>query len=283
MPGGESSTRESFCLWETLPILLGTILTSPHGDTKTGECVYEAFYIIMSGFEKYLHSVMSWSPMSHAILIIIQRLINIQILADKFTKRFADEVANTQFKPQRSHLFHTFILLVSVIQLLSSLCPPRRNRLILLSWRYLGFSWASGVVTIDGKPYPNGRNEESSSESISAYEVSHWCLTLFCIDRIALHHLQEYVSKDNAVKSYLCSRSWDTSVISTNSHIAEMFYNHLTPRIIILRLYKKYVLIGHPCSCDNSHAAHSSTQRCSTTQQRCKTVQLSATQLLQLN
>ena len=38
--------------------------------------------------------------------------------------------------------------------------------------RYLGFSWASGVVTIDGKPYPNGRNEESSSESISAYEVT---------------------------------------------------------------------------------------------------------------
>mmetsp|Transcript_31779 Transcript_31779/g.30301 ORF Transcript_31779/g.30301 Transcript_31779/m.30301 type:complete len:1026 (+) Transcript_31779:155-3232(+) len=36
---------------------------------------------------------------------------------------------------------------------------------------YLGFSWASGVVTIGGKPYPNGRNEESSSESISAYEA----------------------------------------------------------------------------------------------------------------
>lgn len=45
------------------------------------------------------------------------------------------------------------------------------------AWRhkdwYLGFSWASGVVTIEGKPYPNGRNEESSSESISAYEVSY--------------------------------------------------------------------------------------------------------------
>lgn len=27
------------------------------------------------------------------------------------------------------------------------------------------------MVTIDGKPYPNGRNEESSSESISAYEA----------------------------------------------------------------------------------------------------------------
>lgn len=36
---------------------------------------------------------------------------------------------------------------------------------------YLGFSWASGIVTINGIPYPNGRNQESSSEAISAYEA----------------------------------------------------------------------------------------------------------------
>lgn len=36
---------------------------------------------------------------------------------------------------------------------------------------YLGFSWASGIVTIQGNPYPNGRNQESSSEAISAYEA----------------------------------------------------------------------------------------------------------------
>ena len=36
---------------------------------------------------------------------------------------------------------------------------------------FLGFSWASGVVTIEGNPYPNGRNEESSSESIFGYEA----------------------------------------------------------------------------------------------------------------
>jgi len=43
------------------------------------------------------------------------------------------------------------------------------------TWRhkdwYLGFSWASGIVTIQGNPYPNGRNQESSSEAISAYEA----------------------------------------------------------------------------------------------------------------
>jgi endo-1,3(4)-beta-glucanase len=36
---------------------------------------------------------------------------------------------------------------------------------------YLGFSWASGIVTIGGIPYPNGRNQESSSEAIAAYEA----------------------------------------------------------------------------------------------------------------
>jgi hypothetical protein len=57
---------------------------------------------------------------------------------------------------------------------LDSSCSPYYRASISASFffRYLGFSWASGVVTIDGKPYPNGRNEESSSESISAYEVS---------------------------------------------------------------------------------------------------------------
>ena len=39
------------------------------------------------------------------------------------------------------------------------------------SLRFVGFSWASGIVTINGKPYPNGRNQESSSEAISAYEA----------------------------------------------------------------------------------------------------------------
>jgi endo-1,3(4)-beta-glucanase len=42
------------------------------------------------------------------------------------------------------------------------------------TWRhkdwYLGFSWASGIVTIQGGPYPNGRNQESSSEAVAAYE-----------------------------------------------------------------------------------------------------------------
>ncbi len=37
--------------------------------------------------------------------------------------------------------------------------------------RYLGSSWASGIVTFANQPYPNGRNQESSSEAIAAYEA----------------------------------------------------------------------------------------------------------------
>ncbi|GMH57006.1 hypothetical protein TrST_g9707 [Triparma strigata] len=36
---------------------------------------------------------------------------------------------------------------------------------------FLGSSWASGIGLINGGPYPNGRNQESSSESIAAYEA----------------------------------------------------------------------------------------------------------------
>jgi len=36
---------------------------------------------------------------------------------------------------------------------------------------YLGSSWASGIATLGGNPYSNGRNQESSSEAIAAYEA----------------------------------------------------------------------------------------------------------------
>ena len=35
---------------------------------------------------------------------------------------------------------------------------------------YIGNSWASGISTIGGQPFLNGRNQESSSEAIAAYE-----------------------------------------------------------------------------------------------------------------
>ena len=36
---------------------------------------------------------------------------------------------------------------------------------------FLGSSWASGIATLGGAPYLNGRNQESSSEAIHAYEA----------------------------------------------------------------------------------------------------------------
>lgn len=61
--------------------------------------------------------------------------------------------------------------LVCIISLTLSLFLVFKSTIPFLSDRYLGFSWASGVVTINNKPYPNGRNQESVSEAIAAYEA----------------------------------------------------------------------------------------------------------------
>lgn len=66
--------------------------------------------------------------------------------------------------------FHQRVLL-----LIRDIANPSASDPYFPTWRhkdwYLGSSWASGIVTISGDPYPNGRNQESSSESISAYEA----------------------------------------------------------------------------------------------------------------
>jgi len=62
-----------------------------------------------------------------------------------------------------------------VLLLIRDIANPSENDPYFPTWRhkdwYLGFSWASGIVTLSGLPYPNGRNQESSSEAISAYEA----------------------------------------------------------------------------------------------------------------
>lgn len=62
-----------------------------------------------------------------------------------------------------------------VLMLVRDIVNPSDDDKYFPTWRhkdwYLGFSWASGIVTIGGKPYPNGRNQESASEAIAAYEA----------------------------------------------------------------------------------------------------------------
>lgn len=62
-----------------------------------------------------------------------------------------------------------------VLLLIRDIANPSNDDRFFPTWRhkdwYLGFSWASGVVTIQNQPYPNGRNQESVSESIAAYEA----------------------------------------------------------------------------------------------------------------
>jgi endo-1,3(4)-beta-glucanase len=62
-----------------------------------------------------------------------------------------------------------------VLLLVRDIANPSSDDKFFPTWRhkdwYVGFSWASGVVTINGKAFPNGRNQESVSEAIAAYEA----------------------------------------------------------------------------------------------------------------
>jgi len=74
-----------------------------------------------------------------------------------------------QFDPQWGRKYFEHVLLyirdIANPSLHDEYFPAFRQK----DW-YLGNSWASGIATIGGRPYMNGRNQESSSEAIAAYE-----------------------------------------------------------------------------------------------------------------
>ena len=63
----------------------------------------------------------------------------------------------------------------NVITLIRDYANPSRQDSFFTTFRhkdwYLGSSWASGIATLGGNPYPNGRNQESSSEAVASYEA----------------------------------------------------------------------------------------------------------------
>lgn len=63
----------------------------------------------------------------------------------------------------------------NVIALIRDFANPSTEDPFFTTFRhkdwYLGSSWASGIATLGGNPYANGRNQESSSEAIAAYEA----------------------------------------------------------------------------------------------------------------
>jgi endo-1,3(4)-beta-glucanase len=58
-----------------------------------------------------------------------------------------------------------------VLLLIRSIANPSEDDQYFSTWRqkdwYQGHSWASGIAMV----FPNGKNQESSSESIAAYEA----------------------------------------------------------------------------------------------------------------
>jgi endo-1,3(4)-beta-glucanase len=70
------------------------------------------------------------------------------------------------FKPEWGRLFYQKVLLM-----VRDIANPSAEDPFFPTWRhkdfYLGSSWANGIMG----PNPNGRNQESSSEAIAAYEA----------------------------------------------------------------------------------------------------------------
>eukprot|EP01041_Mallomonas_annulata_P001932 gene1932-3748_t len=62
-----------------------------------------------------------------------------------------------------------------ILFLIRDIANPSKDDPFFPQWRhkdwYIGSSWANGIVCRDGRPNPNGRNEESSAEAIAAYEA----------------------------------------------------------------------------------------------------------------
>ena len=90
-------------------------------------------------------------------------------------------------------------------------------------FRYLGFSWASGIVTLGGLPNPNGRNQESSSESIAAYEA----VALY--GQVMAKVFQKSVMEANQKKEFteIALRVRDTGrvLMSTEIRSAQVYYH----------------------------------------------------------
>ncbi|RYG65845.1 hypothetical protein EON64_11075, partial [archaeon] len=82
---------------------------------------------------------------------------------------YAAAVAS-KFDNNWARTFHQQVLL-----LIRDIANPSDEDPFFPTWRhkdwYLGFSWASGIVMHLNKPFPNGRNQESVSEAIAAYEA----------------------------------------------------------------------------------------------------------------
>lgn len=75
----------------------------------------------------------------------------------------------------------------SVLVYIRDIANPSRDDDYFTTWRhkdwFLSLSWASGVVFANNEPYLNGRNEESSSEAVAAYEA----IALFgkvCVEQV---------------------------------------------------------------------------------------------------
>lgn len=123
----------------------------------------------------------------------------------------------SKFNPQwmRQYWEHVLLLVRDIANPSSKdrFFPTFRHK----DW-YLGFSWASGVVTIQGKPYPNGRNQESSSEAIHAYEA----VSLF--GHVALEYFSLSADPEEVHLHWLCSAPSVHTLFTANQPDPPLLY-----------------------------------------------------------
>jgi endoglucanase Acf2 len=123
----------------------------------------------------------------------------------------------TKFDHAWGRKFHEHVLC-----LIRDIANPSESDPFFPMWRhkdwFMGSSWASGIVTIMGNPYPNGRNQESSSEAINAYEG------------IALYGLASYdafhaAGKEDVAENCKHIHNMGKLLLSTEIRSAQVYYH----------------------------------------------------------
>jgi len=94
-------------------------------------------------------------------------------------------------------------------------------------WRhkdwYTGWSWAAGIALGGGKPYRNGRNQESTSESINAY--------------FGLQLLGDALGDDNM-------RDWGRAALASEVVAAQTYWQMTSDSTVYPEILRKKTLIG---------------------------------------
>ena len=124
-----------------------------------------------------------------------------------------------------------------VMALVRDIANPSTKDPYFPRWRhkdwFLGSSWASGIVTIFGKAYPNGRNEESSAEAIHAYEA----VALFGLSAMNLFDGSANPGDQNLYQQAMLVKLMGRLLLGTEIRSAQRYWHVRAAAPGVLRVY----------------------------------------------